>query len=814
YYTACPNPWLNDFIAEWEEDKKKLEKQGKRNPDFEVTEPYARDIKEGKNISFYRLHTYHTKVPHPIIMRYLLHYTQPGDVIFDGFGGTGMTGIAAKQCGNSDSLLKLRLENEYFSNHGKKPKWGERNAIVSDLAPAATFISGNLNSDYDTLKVKKRINEKLHIVNEKFSWMFRTLHTDGGNGVINFVVWSEVVECPNCNFEFVVWDVSADTKIGRMKPKFNCPNCSKNLRKKDCTTLLISEYDKGLNGIVKSKKYKPAFINYSVGKKRFYKKPDNNDFEAIDRINQLDFNNWIPTYRLPEGDESRRNDKFGVTNIHQFYTKRNLIYISELWCKLDINEKFIATSVLSRNLTKLNRYILKPRTPKGEINGPLSGTLYISSEFVEQNPFDLLVSKIPKISWKNKGVLTSTNPAQCTSISPNSIDYIFTDPPFGANIMYSELNFIWESWLKVFTENALEAIENRTQRKSTLVYQGIMLKCFKEYFRILKPGKWMTVEFSNTSAAVWNGIRAAIQTAGFVICDITDINKTHGGIRAYAYHAAVKQDLAITCYKSSSEFDLKFKQNKNFEIGVWQFTEEHLCHLPIHLSKGNSTNAIIERSPKILFDRLIAFYVQRSLPVPIDAGKFQQGLREHFIERDNMFFTNNQVQEYDKKKTKAPNFVQMSIFVANEQDSIYWLRDILGKEPKAEQDLHPLWMKEVAGNMRKGDTLPEMRTILEENFLKNDKRQWYLPDLENELDLEKLRTRRLLKQFETYKTRAYKPKGKIKEARMEALRAGFKHCYQNKDFKTIVQLGDRIPNNLLMEDEVLLQFYDIASSKV
>lgn len=54
----------------------------------------------------------------------------------------------------------------------------------------------------------------------------------------------------------------------------------------------------------------------------------------------------------------------------------------------------------------------------------------------------------------------------------------------------------------------------------------------------------------------------------------------------------------------------------------------------------------------------------------------------------------------------------------------------------------------------------------------------------------------------------------IKEARVEALRAGFKQCYQEKDFKTIVQIGDRIPNNLLMEDEVLLQFYDIASSRV
>jgi len=232
------------------------------------------------------------------------------------------------------------------------------------------------------------------------------------------------------------------------------------------------------------------------------------------------------------------------------------------------------------------------------------------------------------------------------------------------------------------------------------------------------------------------------------------------------------------------------------------------------LVSGNSTTAIIERSPKILFDRLIAFYVQRGLPVPFDAGKFQQGLRERFIERDGMFFTNEQVQVYDRKKAEVPNFTQLSIFVANEQDAIYWLRNILEKEPKTEQDLHPLWMKEVAGNMRKGDTLPEMRTILEENFLKNEKGQWYLPDPENEADLEKLRTKRLLKQFETYKTEAYKAKGKIKEARVEALRAGFKQCYQDKDFKTIVQIGDRIPNNLLMEDEVLLQFYDIASSRV
>lgn len=31
YYTACPNPWLNDFIELWEKEKVELEMQGKRN---------------------------------------------------------------------------------------------------------------------------------------------------------------------------------------------------------------------------------------------------------------------------------------------------------------------------------------------------------------------------------------------------------------------------------------------------------------------------------------------------------------------------------------------------------------------------------------------------------------------------------------------------------------------------------------------------------------------------------------------------------------------------------------------------------------
>jgi hypothetical protein len=277
---------------------------------------------------------------------------------------------------------------------------------------------------------------------------------------------------------------------------------------------------------------------------------------------------------------------------------------------------------------------------------------------------------------------------------------------------------------------------------------------------------------------------------------------------------SVKQDLVISCYKPSLNFDKNFSKNQFTDIGIWEFVLEHLNHLPIHLKIDNATSAIVERNPKILYDRLISFYIQRGIPVPIDASKFQLGLRERFIERDGMFFTNEQVQEYDIKKSQVPNFSQLSIFVTNEQDSIYWLRNLLIKSNKTESDLHPYWMKEVAGNMRKGDALPEMRTILEENFLKDENGKWYVPDPENEADLEKLRNKRLLKQFDIYKTEAANPRSKIKECRVEALRAGFKQCYQDKDFRTIVTIGDSIPNNLLMEDEVLLQFYDIANSRI
>ena len=137
FYMACPNPFIQDFINEhgtvYDEE----------NDDYH-REPFAADVSEGKGDPLYTAHGYHTKVPHKAIMRYILHYTNPGDIVFDGFCGTGMTGLACQACGSDDYLLKEQMLRDI-----PNAEWGTRYSIMNDLAPIASFIAKNYNRTYE-----------------------------------------------------------------------------------------------------------------------------------------------------------------------------------------------------------------------------------------------------------------------------------------------------------------------------------------------------------------------------------------------------------------------------------------------------------------------------------------------------------------------------------------------------------------------------------------------------------------------------------------------------------------------------------------
>jgi hypothetical protein len=294
---------------------------------------------------------------------------------------------------------------------------------------------------------------------------------------------------------------------------------------------------------------------------------------------------------------------------------------------------------------------------------------------------------------------------------------------------------------------------------------------------------------------------------------VASLDKQQGSFNAVNNATSVKQDLVISCYKPTKEFENKFQSLKG-ELALWDFINEHLQHLPVHLIRENRTVSIIERSPKILYDRLITFYLMRGLPVPIDAKDFQEGLRQRFVERDGMYFTAEQAAEYDEKKATAPQFVQLSLIVTNESDAVEWLKDRLRKQAQKYQDIMPDF-RIATQSLRKGDTLPELQDILNENFIQESNGRWRTPDPNEAKDREALRTKVLLKEFNGYVTAINQPRAKkLKEVRVEALRAGFKNCWEQKDFKTIVTLGDMIPQNILLEDEQLLMYYDIAKDRV
>ena len=377
--------------------------------------------------------------------------------------------------------------------------------------------------------------------------------------------------------------------------------------------------------------------------------------------------------------------------------------------------------------------------------------------------------------------------------------------------MYSELNFLWEAWIKVFTNNQPEAIVNQTQRKTLAEYQDLMQLCFKEFYRTLKAGSWITIEFHNSQNAVWNSIQEALLQAGLVIADVRTFDKQQGSFNQVTATGAVKQDLIISSYKPNDEFEKLFKIEGGSETGAWAFTRQHLDKLPLPALRGKSIETQPERMPYLLYDRLVAFHLIRGLSVPLSASEFYAGLGQRFLARDGMFFTASQAADYDRLRLKAERVEQLALFVTDEDSAIQWLRQALdparGGKPHTYSDLQPEFLKQL--HQEKHEKMPELMVMLEQNFLQDTAGCWYTPDPDKQADLDALRAKVLLHEFADY----LKSKGKLKVFRSEAVRAGFSKAWKERDYETIVKVGERLPEAVLQEDVKMKMYFDNALSR-
>ena len=494
----------------------------------------------------------------------------------------------------------------------------------------------------------------------------------------------------------------------------------------------------------------PSLICYELHGKHGYKKPDENDTNLIKRINNIIIPYWFPENVLPDGDKLREPKNAGVKKTSDFFTKRNLLAISSLWDSVkDMDAahrnffRFIITSYLVKTGSKMHNIGLKG----GKINlaGQLPNTLHIPSCNVERNIFLLTKSKMKDIFKAfsapipdYEALVSTQSGTDLSQICANQIDYIFIDPPFGANLMYSELSYLWESWLKVFTNNGSEAIINRSQHKEAEQYHDLMLCSFSEFFRILKPGRWMTVEFHNSQASIWKIIQSTITKAGFVVAQVAVLNKGQGTYNQQTASGSVKNDLIINAYKPSENFTNKFLKKAGFNMEK-EFLIMHLDELPAEPN--------VERSQQMLYSKLLAQYIQNGFEVRMDASEFYGLLRNNFVERDGFWFNKEQISEYEQRLKLSKNIgkfnlTQSLLGIDNEKTAIIWLAQFL-RYPKTYSEISIAYNPRL---MTSDDKIPELKLILEENFV-TENGKFRLPSIAEKKEKEDVREKRLSREF-------------------------------------------------------------------
>jgi len=481
--------------------------------------PSNRSVVGGRNSSLYLAHSYHTKVPPEAITPFIEHFTQPGDVVLDPFSGSGMTGVAAALAG--------------------------RRAILNDLSPAAAHLAWNHTQPCEPADLRVSFKKIEDAVAERFAEIYATNDEKGHTAQIRWTVWSTRHRCPNCSKEFLLWD-TVDQSTGRVGRGSTCPRC-------------MAQFDRRRFEVIENV---PAWISFQrQDGTRGRKVASAKDVAAAQGYRREDIDSWFPTTALgPDREMFQRCALHlqGIRTVADMYTARNLLALSLIWAeiqKIDDSRTQRALAFAFTNTawhgTRMRRF-----NARGG-HRPLTGTLYVPQLSSEANVLTVMRKKIGQLCTFY-GSYTPSAPAMprvlvgsataLDTIASNSIDYVFTDPPFGSNIFYADCNVIWESWLGRVTDPTLEAVVNKSLGeaaggKTLDNYADLMAGAMKEIARVLKPGGWSTVVFHNTDAEVWTALRDAAATAGFQFHEAASLDRQQQSHKGYKGREG-KEDVA------------------------------------------------------------------------------------------------------------------------------------------------------------------------------------------------------------------------------------------------------------------------------
>ena len=509
YYSGDkPNPNLRKFV----EDHMREHPYDPAKDDYNVP-AFGKPIETTKATAIYNMHTYWSKKPHDAIREYIRHYTKPGDLVLDSFCGSGGTALAALMEG--------------------------RAAIAIDRSPAATFITKNYCTPLDTCELKAAFELLKAKVKSEIDWLYETRCDQcGGKATITYTVYSQVFQCPRCMEKVSLFDcveIEGQTIAGKPKKISICPHCNKNGIQEEISTrtkrfgempVLVNYV---CNGKCKPSRNERSHNDSDPKKREYFNKYDLSKIQEIEN-NPIPY--WYPPNKMMNVDDDSKpwGDKWragtsSFRSVSELFTKRNLWALSILFeATKNINREYQETMrfVLSSFLLNLSK-LYKFRQTGG---GQPTGNYYIPQINRENEAWSSFERKFNDIFDGVKIISSSINSTNfCVStqsatsihsIPTNSVDFIFTDPPYAGKYQYGELNFVWEAWLGLDTHwNRDEIIVNKYQGKNEADWAALMLQAMEESYRVLKPGRWVALCYHGDEKP-WAMVQDIMAQAGFI----------------------------------------------------------------------------------------------------------------------------------------------------------------------------------------------------------------------------------------------------------------------------------------------------------
>ncbi|MFH1027862.1 MAG: DNA methyltransferase, partial [Pseudomonadota bacterium] len=270
-----------------------------------------------------------------------------------------------------------------------------------------------------------------------------------------------------------------------------------------------------------------------------------------------------PDMEMHFGWEMQKLKRRNIKRFSELFTSRNLFILSKLLDAInriddEVCRRFLQLT-FTANLAQASKMIADYKENAGGPSWKIN-CYWLPTDWQELNVLHYFKNRLtrtkaalhelkallPSDATGKGAAIIHDSRRKHESLADNSVDYILTDPPYGGEgIQYGELSMLWNLWLGYREDLDAEVAFNPYRNKAEADYADGLKQVFAEAYRLLKPGRWMSVTFNNKDIKVWNSLISACKESGFELEVVAPVRRSAPSLTESVMTKAPKSDVLI-----------------------------------------------------------------------------------------------------------------------------------------------------------------------------------------------------------------------------------------------------------------------------